>query len=93
MIVDTIREFHVTLADIKRKALKDDFIHTTKNQIYNKDPKVPQVFSLCDGVLLYNDRVVIPGSLQKKIIWAFLGKNAPKALCVVTSICRTWIRT
>ena len=66
MIVDTIRELPVTLADIKREALKDDFIHTTKNKIYNKDPNVPEVFSLCEDVLLYNDRVVIPSSLQKK---------------------------
>ena len=40
----------VTLADIKREALKDDFIHTTKNKIYNKDPNVLEVFSLCDNV-------------------------------------------
>ena len=44
MIVDTIRELPVTLTDIKREALKDDFIHTTKNKIYNKDPNVPEVF-------------------------------------------------
>ena len=45
MIADTIKELHVTLADIKRELLKDDFIHTTKNKIYNKDPNVPEVFS------------------------------------------------
>ena len=44
MIADTIREFPVTLADIKREALKEDFIHTPKNKIYNKDPNVPEVF-------------------------------------------------
>ena len=38
MIANTIRELPVTLAHIKREALKDDFIHTTKNKIYNKDP-------------------------------------------------------
>ena len=66
MIAETIREFPVTLADIKMKAPKDDFIHTTKNKIYNKDPNVPEVFLLYDNVLLYNDRVMIPSSLQKK---------------------------
>ena len=35
MITNTIRELPVTLADIKREALKEDFIHTTKNKIYN----------------------------------------------------------
>ena len=84
MIVDTIRELPVTLADIKREALKDDFIHTTMNKIYNKDPNVPEVFSLCDGVLLYNNRVVIPSSLQKEILRDFHmdnpGKNRTKSL-------------
>ncbi len=63
MIANTIRELLVTLADIKREPLKDDFIHTTKNKIYNKDTKGPKVFSLCDYVPLYNDRVLIPSSL------------------------------
>ena len=44
MIADTIRELPVTLADIKREALRDDFIDTTMNKIYNKDPNVPEVF-------------------------------------------------
>ena len=44
MIADSIRELPVKLADIKREALKDDFIHTTKNKIYNKDPNMPEVF-------------------------------------------------
>ena len=51
MIAETIRELPVTLADIKREALKDDFIHTTKNKIYNKDSNVSEVFSFCnDGI-------------------------------------------
>ena len=88
-----------TLADIKRVALTDDFIHTTKNKIYNKDPNVPEVFSLYDDVLLYNDWVVIPSSLQRNILRDFhMGhpekkKTALKASCTVTSIGRTWIRT
>ena len=32
---------------------------------------MPEVFSLCDDVLLYNDRVVIPNSLQRKILKDF----------------------
>ena len=97
MIADTIRELLVSLADIKREALKDDFIHTTKNKIYNKDPNVPEVFSLCDDVLLYNDRVVIPSSLQKNILRDFHmgnpGKTALKTSCAVMSIGRTGTRT
>ena len=41
-------------------------------------------FSLCDDVLLYNNRVVIPSSLQKKILGDFHmghpGKNRTKSL-------------
>ena len=66
MIADTIIELPVTLADIKREALKVDFLYTTKNKIYNKDPNVPEVFSLCDDVLLYNGRVVIPRQARFK---------------------------
>ena len=84
MIAKTIRVLPVTLADIKREALKDDFIHTTNNKIYNKDPNVSEVFSLCNDVLLYNDRVVVPSSLQKKNPAGFYmgnpGKNRTKSL-------------
>ena len=44
MITDNIREFLVTPAEIKNETLKDDFIHTAKNKLYNKDPNVPEVF-------------------------------------------------
>ena len=52
----------------------------------NKDPDVPEVFSLCGDVLLYNDRVLTPRSLPKKILRDFHmghpGKTALKASCV-----------
>ena len=84
MIADTIRNLPVTLADIKRKAQKDEFIHTTKNKIYNKNPYVPEVFSLWDNVFLYNDGVVIPSSQQEKFPRDFHmghpGKNRTKSL-------------
>ena len=63
MIANPVKEFPVTLADIKRESWEDEFIQSIKNKIHNKDPNVPEVFSLCDDVLLYNDRVVIPNSL------------------------------
>ena len=44
MIAETMGELPVTFADIKRESLKDDFIHTTKNKIYNKDPNMPEFF-------------------------------------------------
>ena len=66
MIANSVKELPVTLADIKRESREDEFIQSIKNKIHNKDPNVPEVFSLCDDVLLYNDRVVIPNSLQRK---------------------------
>ena len=56
MIAGTISKLPVILTDIKREALKDDFIHTTKNTIYNKDPNVPEVFFTlrrCPFILSY----------------------------------------
>ena len=84
MIANTVKEFLVTLADIKRESREDEFIQSIKNKIHNKDPNVPEVFSLCDDVLLYNDRVVILNSLQRKILRDFHlghpGKNRTKSL-------------
>ena len=71
MIADTVKEFPVTLADIKRESRKDEFIQSIKNKIRNKDPNVPEVFSLCDDALQYNDRVVIPHSRQRKTLRDF----------------------
>ena len=84
MVANTVKELRVTLADIKRKSREDEFIQTIKNKIHNKDPNVPEVFSLCDDILLYNDHVVIPNSLQRKILMDFHmghpGKNRTKSL-------------
>ena len=84
MIANTVKELPVTLADIKRKSRENEFIQSIKNKIHDKDPNAPEVFSLCDDVLLYNDRVVIPNSLQRKILRDFhlrhTGKNRTKSL-------------
>ena len=71
MIANTVKEFPMTLADIKRESREDGFIRSIKSKIHDKDPNVPEVFSLCDDVLLYNNRVVIPNSLQRKIVRDF----------------------
>ena len=84
IIANTVKQLPVTLADIKRESQEDEFIQSYKNKIHDKDPNVPEVFSLCDDVLLYNDRVVIPNSLQRNILWDVLmvhpGKNRTKSL-------------
>ena len=71
MITNTVKELSVTLADIKRESRQYEFIQSIKNKIQDKDPNVPEVFSLCDDVLWYNDRVVILNSLQRKILRDF----------------------
>ena len=70
--------------DLKKESREDEFILSIKNKIHNKDPHMPEVFSLCDNVQLYNERVVISNSLQRKILRDFLighpGKNRTKSL-------------
>ena len=83
MIANTVKELPVTLVDIKRESREDEFIQSIKIKIHNNDPNMTEVFSLCDDVLLYNDRVVIPNSLQRKILRNFQmghpGKNHTKS--------------
>ena len=66
-IANTIKELPVTLLEIKSEAMNDDFITNIKQKITAKNEKVPEVFSLCDNVPLYSERVVIPKKLQNRI--------------------------
>ena len=52
MIANTIKELPVTLLEIKSEATNDDFITNIKQKIAAKNENVPEVFSLCDNVLL-----------------------------------------
>ena len=61
----------VTLREIKSEAMNDDFITNVKQKITAKNEEVPEVFSLCDNVLLYSERVVIPKKLQNRILRDF----------------------
>ena len=56
-----------TFDQIKQEALNDEFIRQTKAKIYEKDQQTSDIFSLCDKVLLYSERVVIPTTLQRRI--------------------------
>ena len=40
------KKLPVTLADIKRESWEDGFIQSIKNKIHDRDPNVPEVFSL-----------------------------------------------
>ena len=51
--------------------MNDDFITNIKEKIAAKNEKVQEVLSLCDNVLLYSERVVIPKKLQNRILRDF----------------------
>ena len=71
MIANIIKELPVTLLEIKSEGMNDDFITNIKHKITAKNEKVPEVFSLCDNVLLYCERVVIPKKLQNRTLRDF----------------------
>ena len=71
MIANTIKELPVTLLEIKSKAMNNGYITNIKQNTTAKNEKVPEVFSLCDNVLLYSKRVVIPKKLQNRILKDF----------------------
>ena len=61
----------MTLLEIKSEAMNDDFITNIKRKLTAKNEKVPEVFSICNNVLLYSERVVIPKKLQNRILRDF----------------------
>ena len=81
---NTIRELPVTLKEIKREAVRDNFIKKIKAKLWEKNPKIEETYSLCDNVLLYSARVEIPKTLQRRIVHDFhtghLGINRMKNL-------------
>ena len=74
----------MTLDQIKQEALYDEYINRTKTKILKKDQRTTDVFSTCNDVLLYRERVVIPLTLQKYILKDFHaghpGNNKMKSL-------------
>lgn len=70
-----IRELPVTFEKIKKEAVNDIFIKKMKNQLgwIKKNKKVDQTtpFSICEDVLMYGERIVIPLTLQRKILKEF----------------------
>ena len=83
-MLNTIRELPVTLQEIKHEAQEDEFISATKLKIVDKNQQIADIFSLCDNVLLYGERVVIPKTLQERILKDFHvghpGKKKMKSL-------------
>ena len=61
----------VSLEDIKFKTKFDKFINQTKKELMNQKVKTNNIFSTCNGILMYGERVVIPTVLTKKILKDF----------------------
>ena len=61
----------MTLAQIKQEALRNEYINRIKTKTLEKDQRTTDVFSTCDDVLLYRERVIIPSTLQKRILKDF----------------------
>lgn len=70
-LANTIRELPVSLKDIKKEAVNDKYIIEIKDKLAKKDGKIQETFSLFDNVLIYSERVVIPSTLQKRILKDF----------------------
>ena len=66
IINNIIRELPVTLLAIKPEAVNDEFIKTTKQKL-SRGGVTSDIYSVCDDVLLYSERVAIPKTLQKRI--------------------------
>ena len=67
----TVKELPVRLEKIKFKTKFDNFIHQTKKELMNQKVKTNNVFSICNGILMYGEWVVIPAVLTKKILKDF----------------------
>ena len=80
----TIRELPVSLKEIKSEVVRDKFIREIKAKLSKKNTKIEEIYSLCDNILLYSERVVIPKTLQKRILHDFHtghpGSNRMKSL-------------
>ena len=83
MIKNTIRELPVILLEIKKEPMNDEFIKTTKQKLSQGDV-TSDIYSVCDDVLLYSERVSIPKTLQKRALKDFHmghpGTNRMKSL-------------
>ena len=71
ILFNTVRELPVTLEQIKQEALCDEYINQIKAKVFEKDRRTSDVFSICNEVLLLRERVVIPSTLQKRILKDF----------------------
>ena len=70
-LFNTVKELPVTLDKITFKTKFDKFINQTKKELMNQKVKTNNIFSSCNSILMYGERVVIPAVLTKKMLKDF----------------------
>lgn len=72
-IYNTVRELPITLEEIRINFEKDNCIMKIKKQLRFKGKNTTgnNAFSLCNNVLMYVERIVIPASLQRHMLKEF----------------------
>ena len=76
VLVNIVRELPVTTEGIKVKSETDNFIKKMKGQVrFREENRVYlpgcNYYSICNGILMYAERVVVLLSLQKRILSEF----------------------
>ena len=84
----TVRELQLTLCEIKEKAFDEDFIKQIKKK-EDKDQQISDAYSICNEVVIYSDRAVIPAAWQKRILNEFHVGNP--GMSMMKSLMRSFI--
>ena len=71
VLFNTVKELPVTLEEIKFKTKFDKFFNETKKELMNQKVKTNNIFSMCNSILMYGERVVIPAVLTKNSLKDF----------------------
>ena len=73
LLCNTIWELHITLEDIKKSSRKRQIHKKNEETGIERQKKGSRVspYSICEQILLYADRVVMPYTLQNKILREF----------------------
>ena len=71
ILFNTVKKLPVTLEEIKFQRKFDKFINQTKKELKNLKVKTNNIFSTRNGILMYEEQVIIPAVLTKKILKDF----------------------
>ena len=94
MLVNTVNELPVTVEEIKVKSETKDFIKKKKGQVRFKEGNKADLpgynnYFICDKILMYAERVVLPLSLQKRIQSEFY--SGPPGMSRMQSLTRFYV--